>query len=406
MKKFALLLGLLIGGISVAPAQIIVKPNGHIGFGSNYASPFSDYSFGEPRSTPSFININQGGNNYNCLINGYQNHYTSDQYLFGIDFKTDAVANKYNIGIRSIATSATPLSTGRSIGVLGVAGNCMNGSNCGVIGSLEGTNQGAGIYGTVYGELGTSMGGRYAGYFQGDVLVEGTVNGVTITVPSDIRLKENVESLSSTEEGNSSLENIMKMNAIKYDLVNLHSLHKQGIDTASVASFVKHQGATKYDRKFYGLSAQELQKIYPDMVVVGQDGYLSVNYIELIPILIRSIQELKGQVDELQGESSYSKNAVASAIDNATSTTTELYQNNPNPFSESTTISFSINEEVKTAKLYVYDMSGKQIHTFDISERGKSSVKIDGGSLSAGMYIYALITDGKVIDTKRMILTK
>ena len=37
------------------------------------------------------------------------------------------------------------------------------------------------------------------------------------------------------------------------------------------------------------------------MVVEGQDGYLAVNYIELVPILIRSIQELKAELDELKG---------------------------------------------------------------------------------------------------------
>ena len=34
------------------------------------------------------------------------------------------------------------------------------------------------------------------------------------------------------------------------------------------------------------------------------------------------------------------------------------------------------------------------------------TVTIEGGSLDAGMYLYSLIADGKVIDTKRMILTK
>lgn len=38
--------------------------------------------------------------------------------------------------------------------------------------------------------------------------------------------------------------------------------------------------------------------------------------------------------------------------------------------------------------------------------RGEASITIDGGSLNAGMYLYALIADGKVVDTKRMILTK
>jgi hypothetical protein len=51
-------------------------------------------------------------------------------------------------------------------------------------------------------------------------------------------------------------------------------------------------------------------------------------------------------------------------------------------------------------------MNGKQIDKYQISERGNTSVEITAGSLSAGIYMYSLITDGKVIDTKRMILTE
>ena len=51
-------------------------------------------------------------------------------------------------------------------------------------------------------------------------------------------------------------------------------------------------------------------------------------------------------------------------------------------------------------------MSGGQIKSISIPERGKGTVTIQGSELSAGMYLYALIADGKVIDTKRMILTK
>lgn len=55
-------------------------------------------------------------------------------------------------------------------------------------------------------------------------------------------------------------------------------------------------------KSHYGLSAQELQTIYPDLVTEGQDGYLAVNYVELIPILIQSIQDLKRELDELRNE--------------------------------------------------------------------------------------------------------
>lgn len=55
-------------------------------------------------------------------------------------------------------------------------------------------------------------------------------------------------------------------------------------------------------KRHYGLSAQELQTVYPDLVTEGQDGYLAVNNVELIPILIQSIQDLKRELDELRNE--------------------------------------------------------------------------------------------------------
>jgi len=52
------------------------------------------------------------------------------------------------------------------------------------------------------------------------------------------------------------------------------------------------------------------------------------------------------------------------------------------------------------------DLQGKQLMQVPITQRGESSHLISGHHFSAGMYLYALIVDGAVIDTKRMILTK
>jgi hypothetical protein len=51
-------------------------------------------------------------------------------------------------------------------------------------------------------------------------------------------------------------------------------------------------------------------------------------------------------------------------------------------------------------------MNGRQIDSRTVAERGEISLTIEGGSLDAGIYLYSLITDGSIIDTKRMILTK
>jgi hypothetical protein len=83
-----------------------------------------------------------------------------------------------------------------------------------------------------------------------------------------------------------------------------------------------------------------------------------------------------------------------------------LAQNIPNPFSNTTRIDIYLPETVKNAVLYVYNMQGVQIKSFNINERGTTSVTIEGYTLQAGMYLYTLIADGKEVDTKKMILTK
>ena len=83
-----------------------------------------------------------------------------------------------------------------------------------------------------------------------------------------------------------------------------------------------------------------------------------------------------------------------------------LAQNIPNPFSNSTRIDIYLPQNVNNAVLYVYNMQGVQIKSFAINERESTSIIIEGYSLQAGIYLYTLITDGKEVDTKKMILTK
>jgi len=59
----------------------------------------------------------------------------------------------------------------------------------------------------------------------------------------------------------------------------------------------KHHGRKGYE---YGLIAQEVQKEFPEMVY-EEDGYLSVDYIQMIPVLVEAIKELKTELDTLKG---------------------------------------------------------------------------------------------------------
>ena len=83
-----------------------------------------------------------------------------------------------------------------------------------------------------------------------------------------------------------------------------------------------------------------------------------------------------------------------------------LYQNNPNPFTADTKIEYQLPLSTQSATLYVYDMNGLQKAEYPILSFGEGSVVVSAGVLDAGMYLYSLIVDGQVVDTKRMILTK
>jgi len=83
----------------------------------------------------------------------------------------------------------------------------------------------------------------------------------------------------------------------------------------------------------------------------------------------------------------------------------KLEQNIPNPFHENTTIKYYLPNGTRTASIAITTLSGVQMKQFDLSGgKGFGQVLISGGAFAAGTYIYTLTVDGKVVDSKRMVL--
>ena len=141
----------------------------------------------------------------------------------------------------------------------------------------------------------------------------------------------------------------------------------------------------------------------------NDNGYLSINYTELIPVLIQGIKELKAKVEQLSSPTVRKANAVeteTTGIDAAIADAAGMDQNVPNPFSGETDIAIYLPETVRTATLHIYDLSGKQVEQHAIGGRGNTTMTIHADRMDAGMYIYSLIADGKVVATKRMIVVR
>jgi len=86
----------------------------------------------------------------------------------------------------------------------------------------------------------------------------------------------------------------------------------------------------------------------------------------------------------------------------------KLYQNYPNPFNPVTNIKYQISNNRSVVKLIVYDITGREIIKLVDQEQTAGTYKVDftGSGLSSGIYFYTLVADGKIINTKKMILMK
>ena len=56
--------------------------------------------------------------------------------------------------------------------------------------------------------------------------------------------------------------------------------------------------------------------------------------------------------------------------------------------------------------LHILNMNGTLLKTLQINQRGAGDIKINGNEFNAGMYLYSLVCDGRIVDTKQMLLTE
>lgn len=175
------------------------------------------------------------------------------------------------------------------------------------------------------------------------------------------------------------------------------------------SSYFYNDVAKTEQQKTYGLIAQELQKVYPDMVQkIGDeegytDGRLTVSYTDLIPVLIAGMQEQQKQIAALQDEIADLKGIVETRSTRSKIEKIEL-KNAPNPGTAQTIITYELPHQVKTANIQIFDMNGRLLENFDLNNQTKGNLILELDDYSKGMYKYSLIADGTIVMTKSLIV--
>jgi hypothetical protein len=134
----------------------------------------------------------------------------------------------------------------------------------------------------------------------------------------------------------------------------------------------------------------------------------SINYIELIPLLVRGMQELSKENQDLRQELAEVKQLAnkflnGQGITNAFGSNV-MMQNMPNPVKGTTKIVYSLPEGSNRAQLAITDALGRTIKIIQLTRSGV--VNFDSTALSAGIYNYSLIVDNKTLQTRQMTVEK
>ena len=224
---------------------------------------------------------------------------------------------------------------------------------------------------------------------------------------SDARYKSNIQDINTI-----ALTKILSLNPVQYTMASGSAIafaNTEKSDTVSnMIMTTSEEDLDQINKIHYGLLAQEVKELYPELVYEDAAGVMSINYTELIPLLIQAVQDLSEQVSALSNSSSVSarKQALKQQDSTTEAVVAMLYQNNPNPFTEATIISYIIPIEAQQASIFIYNMLGEQVSKYDVSAFGEGNITISANELYAGTFLYSLVVDGKLIDTKQMIITQ
>ncbi len=88
-------------------------------------------------------------------------------------------------------------------------------------------------------------------------------------------------------------------------------------------------------------------------------------------------------------------------------TTNILDANYPNPFNPTTTIQYKLAHKGRV-QLVVYTSTGQKVHTCEKASQdaGVHQVRFNAKGLASGVYFYTLMVDGKIVNTRKMLLLR
>lgn len=177
----------------------------------------------------------------------------------------------------------------------------------------------------------------------------------------------------------------------------------EGLYTLKTYNYVYKGDDT--ERNQFGVMAQEVQEVYPELVHDSEEKGLGVNYTGMIPLLIRAVQDQKQTIESLQKEVKELKSKISDNTELAEVLGIEGERMTifPNPSSSVANISLKGNTRGDVS-LEVVNLNGEVVQR--VAANGSKSAEINTSEMLKGVYFVRYMRDGKVVETKRLLIEK
>jgi hypothetical protein len=229
--------------------------------------------------------------------------------------------------------------------------------------------------------------------------VSGKVRATSFTTISDKRLKTDVRPITNA------LDKISRLNGVfyKYNFSFPKYSDKNTTGTVKEKTMGNEPNIVSSNEQRLGFLAQDVQKVYPELVVEDEKGFLGVNYMDLIPVLTEAIKEQQTEIKELREKIAVLEKGLALKGDNVVS---PIITCTPNPFNEVATLTFTLDSENegKATVVQIYDLKGALLKSYDVKSKvGINSLDVNLSAFGTGIYYANLSVNGKTLSATPII---
>ncbi len=355
-------------------------------------------------------------------INGTGSYNTAmGEYSMGFNY-----AGSYSTGIGYEALSAS--NHDYDVGLGAFAGSDEYAVNTTFVGAKTNCNSSAYVNSTALGYSTIITGPNQVRIGNSGVTsIRGYVNWSNI---SDGRVKKNIK------QNIPGLAFINKLNPVSYNLdltkaeqlIQTKDIKTHEGKTIQVSQAELANKAAKEKIVYSGFIAQDVEKAAKELnydfsgvdAPENDKDLYGLRYSDFVVPLVKAVQELskkndekdakinglEARIEKLETLMNVQQLSSSSNAQMVTLTSAALEQNVPDPYSNITTINYSLPSTASSAKIIITDIGGRTLKEINLSGGQNGSVKVNASTLSAGAYQYSLYVNEKLITSKQMLISK